>query len=67
LVRELNSRSDICAQSLARGRSCLLDIVISDIVNPFFPEAAVVLCRNLAMPAEVIESPGTSIPENSHK
>src|SRR5579884_2874757 len=42
-VEKLGYRPNLYARSLARGRSRLLGIVISDIVNPFFADVAQVL------------------------
>src|SRR5579884_110574 len=35
-IRKLNYHPNLFARSLARGRSALLGLVISDIINPFF-------------------------------
>jgi LacI family transcriptional regulator len=37
-IRELGYAQNVAARNLARGRSSLLGMVISDIRNPFFPE-----------------------------
>lgn len=39
-IRELNYEPNFYARTLARGRSSILGVIISDIVNPFFAEIA---------------------------
>lgn len=39
-IRELNYRPDPIAQGLSKGKSQTVALVVSDIVNPFFPKVA---------------------------
>src|SRR5260370_40842069 len=39
-IRKLDYHPNLYARSLARGRSAMLGLIISDIINPFFAEIA---------------------------
>src|SRR6056297_1546819 len=39
-IEELNYRPDPIAQGLSKGQSQTIALVVSDIVNPFFPQVA---------------------------
>lgn len=39
-IRKLNYQPNLYARGLARGRSAMLGLIISDIINPFFAELA---------------------------
>ncbi len=39
-IRKLNYQPNLYARSLARGRSAMIGLIISDIINPFFAEIA---------------------------
>src|ERR1700678_1127053 len=45
-IRTLNYEPNFYARTLARGRSTILGIIISDIVNPFFAEIAQIVQEN---------------------
>jgi DNA-binding LacI/PurR family transcriptional regulator len=45
-IRTLNYEPNFYAQTLARGRSTIIGIIISDIVNPFFAEIAQIVQQN---------------------
>jgi LacI family transcriptional regulator len=45
-MRELNYEPNFYAQTLARGRSKTIGIIISDILNPFFAEIAQIVQEN---------------------
>lgn len=45
-IRELNYEPNYYARTLARGRSKIIGIIISDIMNPFFAEIAQIVQKN---------------------